>query len=143
MANRLDSEGEYRHTSTVKRLEQEAPKPRPKTLADVARLMRESFPEARDFPDCGQPQPSGVEGRDSVTYRITLELKRLAEDRYLGTSPELPGLVVQGDSLQEVLSLAPEVAHDLIAAMVEADQRLPPGIETVTVPGHVSVLVPA
>ncbi|MFP5287613.1 MAG: antitoxin, partial [Thermoanaerobaculia bacterium] len=31
------------------------PKPKVKTLADVARFMRENFPEARDFPDREQP----------------------------------------------------------------------------------------
>jgi hypothetical protein len=31
------------------------PKPKLKTLADVARFMRENFPEARDFPDREQP----------------------------------------------------------------------------------------
>lgn len=32
------------------------PKPRLKTLAEVARFMHENFPEARDFPDREQPQ---------------------------------------------------------------------------------------
>lgn len=76
-------------------------------------------------------------------YKITLEIEHLPEGPYLGTSPELPGLVVQGDSVQEVLSLAPNVAHDLIAVMVETEQRLPSGVETVTAPSRVSVLVPA
>ena len=31
------------------------PKPRLQTLAEVARFMRENFPEARDFPDREQP----------------------------------------------------------------------------------------
>jgi hypothetical protein len=31
------------------------PKPRLETLADVARFMRENFPEGRDFPDREQP----------------------------------------------------------------------------------------
>jgi len=31
------------------------PKPRLKTLADVARFMRENYPEGRDFPDREQP----------------------------------------------------------------------------------------
>ena len=31
------------------------PKPRLKTLADIARFMRENFPEGRDFPDREQP----------------------------------------------------------------------------------------
>jgi len=50
---------------------------------------------------------------------------------------------VGADSVQEVLQLAPDVAHDLIAVMVETHQPLPPGIETVTAPGRVPVLVPA
>lgn len=76
-------------------------------------------------------------------YKITLEIEQLPEGPYLGTSPELPGLVVQGDSVQEILRLAPDVAHDLISVMVETNQPLPPGIETVTAPGRVPVLVPA
>jgi len=76
-------------------------------------------------------------------YKITLEIDQLPEGLFLGTSPDLPGLIVQAASVQEVLRLAPDVAHDLIAVMVETNQRLPPGIETVSAPGRVSVLVPA
>jgi predicted RNase H-like HicB family nuclease len=76
-------------------------------------------------------------------YKITLEIEQLPEGPYLGTSMDLPGLVVQGDSVQEVLGLAPDIARDLIAVMVETHQQLPPGVETVTAPGRVSVLVPA
>ncbi|HEX5715174.1 MAG TPA: type II toxin-antitoxin system HicB family antitoxin [Thermoanaerobaculia bacterium] len=76
-------------------------------------------------------------------YKITLEIEQLPEGLYLGTSPDLPGLVVQGESIQEILSLAPDVAHDLIAVMVETNQPLPASIETVTAPGLVSVLVTA
>ena len=76
-------------------------------------------------------------------YKITLEIDQLPEGPFLGTSPDLPGLIVQADSVQEVLRLAPDVAHDLIAVMVETNQRLPPGIEKVSAPGRVSVLVPA
>jgi predicted RNase H-like HicB family nuclease len=76
-------------------------------------------------------------------YKINLQIDRLAEGVFLGTSPDLPGLVVQGQSVQEILTLAPEVAHDLIAVMLETDQRLPASVETVTAPGRVPVLVPA
>ncbi len=38
------------------------PKPKVKTLADVARFMRENFPEARDFPD--REQPLDLQTRD-------------------------------------------------------------------------------
>lgn len=58
-------------------------------------------------------------------YKITLEINQLPEGPYLGTSPDLPGLVVQGDSVQAVLRLAPDVAHDLIAVMLETGQPLP------------------
>lgn len=37
-------------------------RPRLETLADVARYMRENFPEARDFPD--REQPSSPQSRD-------------------------------------------------------------------------------
>lgn len=76
-------------------------------------------------------------------YKITLEIEQLPEGAYLGTSLDLPGLVVQADSVQEVLQLAPDIAHDLIAVMVKTKQQLPAGIETVTAPGRVPVLVPA
>jgi len=67
-------------------------------------------------------------------YKITLDIEQLPEGPYLGTSPDLPGLVVQGDSVQEVLRLAPDVARDLITVMVETEQQLPAGIETVVAP---------
>ncbi len=76
-------------------------------------------------------------------YKISLDIEHLPEGPFLGTSPDLPGLVVQADSVQEVLRLAPDVAHDLIAVMVETNQKLPSGIKKVTAPGRVPVLVPA
>jgi predicted RNase H-like HicB family nuclease len=81
--------------------------------------------------------------RSPAEAAITLEIDQLPAGPFLGTSPDLPGLVVQADSVQEVLRLAPGVAHDLIAVMVETNQRLPPGIEKVSASGRVSVLVPA
>jgi predicted RNase H-like HicB family nuclease len=76
-------------------------------------------------------------------YKITLEIEQLPEGPFLGTSLDLPGLVVQADSIEEVLRLAPDVAHDLITVMIETQQPLPLGLETVTTPGRVPVLVPA
>ena len=57
-------------------------------------------------------------------YRITLEIQRLAEEPYLGTSPELPGLIVQGATLEEVIDLAPDIAREPIAVMVETGRAL-------------------
>ncbi len=76
-------------------------------------------------------------------YKITLDIQELPEGPYLGTSPELPGLVVQGESVQQVLQRAPDLAHDLIAVMVETGQPLPRDIETVIAPSSIPLLVPA
>ncbi|HEX9737311.1 MAG TPA: type II toxin-antitoxin system HicB family antitoxin [Thermoanaerobaculia bacterium] len=69
-------------------------------------------------------------------YKITLEINQLPEGPFLGTSADLPGLVVQADSVQAVLQLAPDVAHDLIEVMIETGQPLPGGIETVKAPSR-------
>ncbi|MFH1177366.1 MAG: type II toxin-antitoxin system HicB family antitoxin [Acidobacteriota bacterium] len=76
-------------------------------------------------------------------YRITLNIERLVEGPYLGTSPELPGLVVQGSSPEEVLANAPAIARDLIEVMVETGEPFPRSLEEVVLPGSVPLLVPA
>ena len=63
-----------------------------------------------------------------TTYQITLHVERLAEGPYLGTSPELPGLIVQADSPEQVINLAPEIARDLIEVMRENGEELPPAL---------------
>jgi predicted RNase H-like HicB family nuclease len=44
-----------------------------------------------------------------TAYQITLKVEKLAEGPYLGTSPDLPGLIVQAQSAEEVIALAPNV----------------------------------
>jgi predicted RNase H-like HicB family nuclease len=63
-----------------------------------------------------------------TTYQITLRVERLAEGPYLGTSPDLPGLIVQADTAEQVISLAPEIARDLIEVMRENGEDLPPAL---------------
>jgi predicted RNase H-like HicB family nuclease len=76
-------------------------------------------------------------------YQITLEIRKLEEGPYLGTSPELPGLIVQAASPEEVVALAPEVARDLIEVMAETGEPLPPSLRLETESLRVSILVPA
>ena len=76
-------------------------------------------------------------------YQITLEIQKLEEGPYLGTSPELPGLIVQGASPEEVVELAPDIARDLIEVMLENGEALPPGLQLLTIPTRVSLVVPA
>lgn len=76
-------------------------------------------------------------------YQITLEIRKLDEGPYLGISPELPGLIVQAASPEEVVALAPEVARDLIEVMAESGEPLPPSLHPETGSLRVSILVPA
>ena len=78
-----------------------------------------------------------------MMYQIALVIRRLEEGPYLGTGPELPGLIVQGASPEEVVALAPEVARDLIEVMSETGQPLPPSLCPETGSFRVSILVPA
>lgn len=57
-----------------------------------------------------------------ATYRITLEIEHLPEGPYLGTSPDLPGLIVQANTAEEIIRLTPDIAHDLIEVMQESGQ---------------------
>lgn len=44
---------------------------------------------------------------------------------YMAVSPDLPGLIVVGDTVEEVWSLAPQVAAALIASIKAAHDELP------------------
>lgn len=84
-----------------------------------------------------------VTGSERHVYQITLEITRLDEGPYLGTSPELPGLIVQGSTPEEVVDLAPDIARELIAVMIEAGQPLPANLHRMSVPARISLVVPA
>ena len=77
------------------------------------------------------------------TFQITLDIEQLEEGPYLGTSPDLPGLIVQADSPEKVIALAPDIARDLIEVMQETGQPLPDQLKPVTTPRRVSLMVPA
>jgi predicted RNase H-like HicB family nuclease len=76
-------------------------------------------------------------------YQITLEIQKLEEGPYLGTSPDLPGLIVQGASAEEVVELAPDIARELIEVMLETGEPLPPGLRRLPAPSRISIVVPA
>jgi predicted RNase H-like HicB family nuclease len=76
-------------------------------------------------------------------YQITLEIQKLAEGPYLGTSPDLPGLIVQGASPEEVVELAPDIARELIEVMIETGEPMPPALRRLPIPARISLVVPA
>ena len=48
---------------------------------------------------------------------VVEELTDSSDYRYMATSPDLPNLIIAGDTPDEVLSIAPQVASALIASM--------------------------
>ena len=78
-----------------------------------------------------------------ATYRITLDIEHLPEGPYLGTSPDLPGLIIQADTAEDVIRLAPDIAHDLIEVMQAAGQPLPTHLKPFPTPRQLPVMVPA
>ena len=78
-----------------------------------------------------------------TTYRIMLDVEHLPEGPYLGTSPDLPGLIVQAGTPEEVIRLAPDIARDLIEVMQETGQSLPTQLVTLQMPMQIALMVPA
>ncbi len=61
-------------------------------------------------------------------YDLQLLIEELddgSDYRYVGGSPDLPNLIVVGDTVDEVVSLAPQVATALIASMKASGDPLP------------------
>jgi predicted RNase H-like HicB family nuclease len=75
-------------------------------------------------------------------YVLPLEIQALEEGGYLATSPALPGFLVQAETVEEVLRLAPDVAQSLIEAMREKGVSLPQALQSVEPPFHAELLVP-
>jgi predicted RNase H-like HicB family nuclease len=82
-----------------------------------------------------------------TAYELSIEVEELRDGsdyRFVATSPDLPSLVVAGDTTEEVLSLAPQVAAALIASLRAAGDPLPPGIRHLDAPPFVThVTAPA
>lgn len=80
-------------------------------------------------------------------YEIEIKVEKLKDGgdyEYVATSPDLPGLLVAGDTVDEVLTLAPQVAAALIASIQEAGDPLPNSLQvTPTFPftSHIAVSV--
>ncbi|MCX7707140.1 MAG: type II toxin-antitoxin system HicB family antitoxin [Anaerolineae bacterium] len=80
-------------------------------------------------------------------YDIKIQIEELEDGgdyRYLATSPDLPGLLVVGDTPDEVLALAPAVASALIASLKAAGDPLPPALSPIAASSFIShIAVPA
>jgi antitoxin HicB len=59
---------------------------------------------------------------------IRLHVEPLEEGGYVATSPDVPGLVVQGRSLVEVAEIARDVARKIADSCLEHGDPLPPAL---------------
>lgn len=67
-------------------------------------------------------------------YDLAIEVEELNDGgdyHYMATSPDLPNLIVVGDSPEEVLEEAPRVASALIAAMKAGGQPIPGSVREI------------
>ncbi len=70
-------------------------------------------------------------------YDLRVEVEELQDGgdyRYLATSPDLPNLIVAGDSVEEMLALAPSIASALIASLKAEGDSLPATLRKITKP---------
>jgi predicted RNase H-like HicB family nuclease len=60
-----------------------------------------------------------------LVYSLKIEIEHLEDGdyRYMATSPDLPNLIVAGDTIDEVLAEVPLVARALIETMQETGQN--------------------
>lgn len=75
-------------------------------------------------------------------YILPVEIQSLEEGGYLARSPDLPGFLVQAETVEEVISLAPGVAQALIESMREKGVALPQTLQAAEPPFHADLLVP-
>jgi antitoxin HicB len=59
---------------------------------------------------------------------IRLHVEPLEEGGYVATSPDVPGLVVEGRSLVEVAEIARDVARKIAESCIEHGDPLPPAL---------------
>lgn len=68
------------------------------------------------------------EGQTMNIYDLAIHVEEVqggGDYRYVATSPDLPGLLVAGDTAEEVLSLVPSVAGAMIASLRAEGDPLP------------------
>ncbi len=57
---------------------------------------------------------------------IRVRVKNLKNGRYLGTSPDVPGLVAEGRSIAETVEIAQGLARKIVESCREHGDPLPP-----------------
>ena len=73
---------------------------------------------------------------------IRLHIEPLDEGGFVGTSPDVPGLVVEGRSLVEVAELAQELTRTIVETYLDHGDPLPPALATLSVSAPIELTIP-
>jgi len=65
-------------------------------------------------------------------HSLAIEIEPLEEGGFLATSPGLPGFLVEGETIEEVLREAPVVARELLQAYRDLGKPLPAALQPIT-----------
>jgi predicted RNase H-like HicB family nuclease len=80
-------------------------------------------------------------------YDVQIHVEKLRDAgdyQYIATSPDLPGLLVVGDTAEEVLAIAPDVASALIASLKASGDQLPESLHPISASSFTAhIAVPA
>jgi len=61
---------------------------------------------------------------------IRVRVEALKKGRYLGTSPDVPGLVAEGRTIAETVEIAKGLARKIVESCLEHGDSLPPVFRT-------------
>jgi predicted RNase H-like HicB family nuclease len=67
-----------------------------------------------------------VQMADVEEVAIRVRVQTMKGGRYLGTSPDVPGLVAEGRSLSETIEIAQSLARKMVESCREHGDPLPP-----------------
>lgn len=73
---------------------------------------------------------------------IRLHIEPLEEGGYVGTSPDVPGLVVEGRSLMEVAELAQHLTRSIMESCLDHGDPLPPVFRGMDITQPIELIVP-
>ncbi len=73
---------------------------------------------------------------------IRLHVEPLKEGGYVGTSPDVPGLVVEGRSLVEVAELAQQLTRTIVETYLEHGDPLPATIAALDIASSIDLTIP-
>ena len=73
---------------------------------------------------------------------IRLHIEPLNEGGFVATSPDVPGLIVEGRSLVEVAELAQHLTRTIVETYLDHGDPLPPSLSAPDVAGPIDLTIP-